>query len=55
MARELSVAELRRIPQLNTNCTCQNNGDYCKTCYELIDEAEESGDSIEQVYLRQNR
>ena len=52
MNRELTVAELRRIPQINKQCTCQNNGDYCKTCYELIDKAEESSDSIEQVYLR---
>ena len=52
MSRELTVAKLRKVPKLNTQCTCQNNGDYCNTCYELIDEAEESGDSIEQVYLR---
>lgn len=36
-------------------CTCENNGDYCETCNALIEAAEESGDSIEQVYLQAER
>ena len=52
MSKTLTQREYANIQRDNKNCTCQNNGDYCETCNELIEAAEESGDSIEQVYIR---
>jgi methionyl-tRNA synthetase len=51
MSKTLTQREYANIQRDNKNCTCQNNGDYCETCNELIEAAEEQHDSIEQVYL----
>jgi len=48
----MQQAEYSRIQRSNQQCTCQNNGDYCKTCEALIEAAKEQHDSIEQVYLK---
>lgn len=32
--------ELQRALLSNENCTCENNGDYCESCYEIIERFE---------------